>query len=223
MRRTRLETSWLLVVASLLLFLTAHTVHGQSGRRAAKPASPSVPAPTPQPEPTAQPKTPTQPQISLLILSDISQYINFSILSPERITRWVGKRLRDASALAVAEGDSASRKDAINRAKAAKDGFIIFLQIDQMGYFTTTPGSARPNYDDMRINYYVLEPVTGKTKSSGVVYMKDRSSIIGIGRGGLPVCYPGVSRDDYILIQASLEVASRIMSALNVSAGPPCS
>jgi hypothetical protein len=223
MRRKRLETSWLLVVASLLLFLTAGGVRAQSGRRAAKPASPSVPAPTPQPERPAQPKTPTQPQISLLILSDISQNINFSIVSPERIARWVGKRLRDAAALAVVEGESVSRKDAINRAKAAKEGFIIFLQIDQMGYFTSAPGSARPNFDDMRINYYVLEPVTGKAKNSGVVYMKDRTSIIGIGRGGLPVCYPGVSRDDYILIQASLEVASRIMNALSVSAGPPCS
>ncbi|HEX8174511.1 MAG TPA: hypothetical protein VF543_05260 [Pyrinomonadaceae bacterium] len=224
MRCARLETSWLLVVASLLLFLTAGGVQAQSGRRAAKPASPSVPAPTPQPEQPAQPKTPKQPQISLLVLSDISQNINFSIASPERIARWVGKRLRDASALAVAEGESVSRKEAINRAKAAKEGFIIFLQIDQMGYFTTAPGSARPNFDDMRINYYIFEPVTGKAKNSGVVYMKDRGSIIGIGRGqGLPVCYPGMNRDDYILIQASLEVASRIMNALSVSAGPPCS
>jgi hypothetical protein len=225
MRRTRLGASWLLIVASLLLLLlAAGGVLAQSGRRAAKPASPSPPTPTPQPEPTPTTKTPTQPQISLLILSDISQNINFAIASPERIARWVGKRLRDSSVLAVAEGESASRKDAINRAKAAKEGYIIFLQIDQMGYFTNAPGSPRPDFDNMRINYYLLEPVTGKAKSSGVVYMKERTSIIGIGRGqGLPVCYPGVNRDDYILIQASLEVASRIMNALSVSAGPPCS
>lgn len=225
MRLTRPETYWLPVIAFLLLFLMTDVAEAQSGRRAAKPASPSAPAPAPQPEPSAQPKKPAQPEISLLILSDISQNINFSIASPERIARWVGKRLRDASALSVAEGDSTSRKEATNRAKAAKEGFIIFLQLDQLGYFTSAPGSARPNYEDMRINYYILEPVTGKAKSSGVVYMRDRGGIIGvIGRGqGLPVCYPGINRDDYILIQASLEVASRIMNALNVSAGPPCS
>jgi hypothetical protein len=122
------------------------------------------------------------------------------------------------------EGESVSRKDAINRAKAAKDGFIIFLQFDQIGFDTTMPGSARPNYDDMRINYSIISPVTGKTKSAGVVYLNQRSSIIGIGRGqGVPTCYPVVSRDDYILLQASLEVASRIMNALSVSAPPACS
>ncbi|HKS28263.1 MAG TPA: hypothetical protein VJS44_10605 [Pyrinomonadaceae bacterium] len=220
----KLRSSGLLVVASLLLLLAADGIQAQSGRRAPKPVSPSVPAPTPQPEP-AKTKAPTEPQISLLILSDISQNINFAIASPERITRWVGKRLRDASALSVNEGDSSSRKDAINRAKALKEGFVVFLQIDQMGYYTTTPGSARPSYDDMRINYYLYAPVTGKAQSSGVVYMKDSRGIIGgIGRGqGLPVCYPGISRDDYILIQASLEVASRIMNALNVTASAPCS
>lgn len=224
MRGTRLNTSSLLVVASLLVFLAAGSIEAQSGRRAPKPASPSVPAPTPQPEPPAQPKTPAQPQIPLLVLSNISHDMYMSIVSPERIQRWVAKRLRDASALAVAEGESVSRKEAINRAKAAKEGFIIFLQIDQMGFYTTLPGTARPNYDDMRINYSIFSPVTGKAKSSGVVYLNQRSSIIGIGRGqGLPVCYPGVSRDDYMLIEASLEVASRIMNALSVSAAPPCS
>jgi hypothetical protein len=225
MLETRLNISSLLLTASLLVFLAAQGVEAQSGRRAPKAASPSAPAPTPQPEPApAQVKTPVEPQVSLLVLSDISLNVYTSIPSPERLQRWVAKRLRDASALAVAEGESVSRKEAINRAKSAKDGFVIFLQFDQIGFNTTLPGSARPNYDDMRITYSILSPVTGKTSSSGVVYLNQRSSIIGIGRGqGIPVCYPGVSRDDYILIQASLDVASRIMSALSVSAPPPCS
>lgn len=221
----RLNTSSLLVVASLLLFLAAGSLQAQSGRRAPKPISPAPPAPTPQPETTpAQPKTPAQPPISVLVLSDISQNIYMSIPSPERMSRWVTKRLSDASALGVVEGESVSRKEAVNRAKASKDGFVIFLQFDQIGFNTTMPGSARPNYEDMRINYSILSPVTGKTKSSGVVYLNPRSSIIGIGRGqGIPVCYPVVSRDDYILVQASLEVASRIMNALSVTAPPACS
>lgn len=221
----RVKSSSLLAVAFLLLFPAAIITQAQSGRRAPKPISPATPAPTPQPEPVpAQTRTPAEPQISVIILSDISHNIYMSIPSPERMSRWVGKRLRDASALGVVEGESVSRKEAVNRAKASKDGFVIFLQFDQIGFTTTMPGSARPNYDDMRINYTILSPVTGKTKSSGVVYLNSRGSIIGIGRGqGIPVCYPVVTRDDYILVQASLEVAGRIMNALSVSAPPPCS
>lgn len=221
----RLNTSWLLIAASLLLFLAAGSLQAQSGRRAPKPISPAPPQPTPQPQPPpAQAKTPVQPQTSVVVLGDISQNIYMSVPSPERISRWVAKRLRDASALAVAEGDSVSRKEAVDRAKASKDGFVVFLQFDQIGFNTTMPGSARPNYDDMRINYTILSPVTGKTKSSGVVYLTSRSSIIGIGRGqGIPICYPVVTRDDFILVEASLEVAGRIMNALGVTAPPACS
>ena len=226
MRRRRIKVASVLVVASLLLFGAVRCAEAQSGRRGApKAASPSAPAPTPEPEPTqaAQAKTPAQPQISLLILSNISSDIYLSIPSPERMQAWVAKRLRDASALAVAEGESVSRKEAINRAKAAKEGFIIYLQFDQLGIASTAPG-ARPNLDDMRISYSILAPETGKAKASGVVYLNERSTLVGIGRGrNVPVCYPGVSADDYKLIQASIEVAARIMSALSVSAPPVCS
>lgn len=231
MRRTRPCTLSLLVFASLLVFLAAQNTEAQSGRRAPKAASPSAPAtpaatPQPEPSPLATTKKPSQPQISLLLLNNITQDIYLAIPSPERMQRWVAQRLRDASALAVMEGESVSRKDAINRAKAAKEGFIIFLQFDRIGLNTTMPGSARPNYEDMRINYSVLSPQTGKAKTSGVVYLSQSTniSVIGIGRGrSIPVCYPGASRDDYILIQACLEVAGRIMSALNVVAQPACS
>jgi hypothetical protein len=228
MRRRRIKPVSVLVVASLLVFVAVRCAEAQSGRRAPKPASPSAPAPTPTPEPElarpAQAKTPAQPQISLRILSNIASDIYLSIPAPERMQEWVAKRLRDASALSVTGGEMVSRKEAVNRAKAAKEGFIIFLQFDQIGYYSTTPGSARPNFDDMRINYSVLAPETGKARASGVVYLNDRSTLVGIGRGrNIPVCYPGVSADDYRLIQASLEVAARIMSALGVSAPPVCS
>jgi hypothetical protein len=226
MRRRRIKMASVLVVASLLVFVGCRVAEAQSGRRAPKATSPSpTVAPTPEPE-QAQParaKTPAQPQIPLLILGNISSDISFSIPAPERMQEWVAKRLRDSSALAVSGGEMVSRKEAINRAKAAKEGFIIYLQFDQLG-ISTTPGGARPNFDDMRINYSVLAPETGKAKASGVVYLNERSTLVGIGRGrNIPVCYPGVSADDYKLIQASLEVAARIMSALGVSAPPVCS
>jgi hypothetical protein len=221
----RLETLSLLAVAFLLVFLAA--AQAQSGRRNPKGSVSPTPQPTPEqtePAPPAQAKTPAQPQISLLVLSDISQSLYLSVPFPEKVQTWVAKRLRDSSALAVMEGESANRSEAIKRAKASKDTFIIFIRIDESGNSPAVSRTGRASLDDVSISYSVLAPVTGKAQSSGVVYMNQGSSIIGIGRGRtLPVCYPGVRGNDLLLLQASLEVASRIMSALNVPSPPLCS
>lgn len=223
MRRMRLGTSSILVVAFLLVFLAA--AQAQSGRRT--PKGSASPAPTPaQPEqpPTPQVKTPAQPQISLLVVSDISMTTYLSIPFPEKAQTWVANRLRDSSALSVMEGESANRSEAIKKAKASRDTFVIFLKVDENGNRPSVSRTGQANLDDVSIGYSVIAPATGKTQSSGVVYLNQRSSIIGIGRGRtLPICYPGVRGNDLILLQASLEVASRIMSALNVQAPPVCS
>ena len=226
MRRTRLNTSSLLVFASLLLFLSAHgAAQAQSGRRLPKGSGTAIPAATPaetEQAPPAQPKTPAQPQVSLLIVSDISQSLYFAIPLPERIQTWVAKRLRDSSALAVMEGERANRSEAIKRAKASKDTIVIFLRVDESSA-TLIARPGRPTIDGMSIGYFVIAPVTGKTQSSGVVYVNQNTSTIGIGRGRtVPLCYPGVRGNDLLLLEASLEVASRIMSALNVPAPPVC-
>jgi hypothetical protein len=226
MRRMRLNTSWPLLAVSLLLVLvtTPYSAFAQSGRRTPKGSpSPPPPAPTETTTPAPQPKTPTQPLINVLVVSDISQSIYLSIPFPEKVQTWVAKRLRDAASLSVLEGEAANRSEAVKRAKASTDTFVVFLRVDETGN-NNTIGNGRSNIDDVSIGYTVFAPVTGKSQSSGVVYLNQRSTIIGIGRTGIPPsCYPGVRGNDLYMLQASLEVASRIMSALHVSASPPCS
>jgi hypothetical protein len=220
----RLDTLWLTV--SLLLFVVAApcAIQAQSGRRNPK-GSPSPPSPPPQaePTPTPMPKTPVQPQIKVLVIGDIAQSIYISVPFPEKVPAWIAKRLRDASALSVMEGEMASRGEAVKRAKASTDTFIVFVRVDETDSGAASPRTNRSNLDNVHISYYVYAPVTGKAQSSGVVYMNQRSTIIGIGRTGIPpTCYPGIRGNDLYLLQASLEIASRVMSALHVSAPPPC-
>lgn len=225
MRRMRPLTSWLLVAVSILLLLvTAPSVSfAQSGRRNPK-GSPSPPPPPPaEPVPTPQAKTPAQPEIKVIVISDIAQTLYLSIPFPERVQTWIAKRLRDATALSVMEGERANRSEAVKRAKASTDTFVIFIRVDETGNSNTVRSNGRANIEDVSISYSVLAPVTGKAQSSGVVYLNQRSTIIGIGRTGIPPsCYPGVRGNDLYMLQASLEVASRIMSVLHVSAPPPC-
>lgn len=218
MRRVRFDTSSLLLVASLLLlFAAGGALEAQSGRRLPKGSAPA-PTPEPTPEKLQTAKTPPQPQIYVLVLSDVSQSLYMSVPYPERAPEWVAKRLSDATALAVTGGGRSGRKEAINKAKASKEGFVVFLQVEDSGLRPT--GSN--NLDEVRISYYIYAPVTGKTQSSGEVYLSQRGNI-GIGRvRTLPACYPVTSNADYALLQASLETASRIMSALNVAEPPLC-
>lgn len=225
MRRLALNASSLAVVAILLVLLSVFdAAQAQSGRRLPKGSAPPTPAPAEPDKKPAQPKTPVEPQMRLIVMSDISQNLNFSIPFPERVQTWVVKRLRDSQALEVMEGDRANRSEAVKRAKASTETIIIFLHMEESGFRPAMSRPGRSNLDDVTISYSVFAPVTGKSKSSGVIYLDQRNTMTSIGRGRtLPVCYPGVRGNDYILLQASLEIASRIMSALNVSAPPECS
>jgi hypothetical protein len=157
----------------------------------------------------------------VLVISDISQNTYLSIPFPERAHTWVVKRLRDSSSLAVLEGERATRGEAVKKAKASKDTFIVFLRVDE----TAPPRPGNADRNDVAISYYVYAPVTGKSQSSGVVYVNQRGTLTGLGRiRTAPICYPGVrGSNDLLLLDASLEVAGRIFSVLNVPNPPLCS
>jgi hypothetical protein len=227
-RRMRLNSSSFLLFASLLMFLAVPcATQAQSGRRTATGKGSATPAPSPAPTatpPPAQAGPPIRPQHSLLVLSDISQNLYFSVPFPERVQTWVTKRLRESPVLEVASGDRANRSEAIKRAKASAGSFVLFIRLDETGSSPAMTGTRGANLDDVSISYSLFSPVTGKAKSSGVVYLSQRNTIIGGGPGStLPLCYPNVRGTDYILLQASLEIASRIMAALNIPETPLCS
>lgn len=226
MRRTFLNASSLISLLLLLLSFCAG-VQAQSGRRTTKAGSaqaPPVQPPQPQPTPAAE-NPPAQPQIQLIVVGDSPQSLYLSFAFPEKMQRWVIKRLRESGALAVTDGGNGNRPTAVKRAKGETEAFVIWVELNEDVFnpqINETTG--RRNFERFQINYHIISPVTGKFKSSGVVQMRDSGPNISIGRSPMPpVCYPDVrDRADYRLLVASLEVADRIMSKLNVPLPPIC-
>lgn len=224
MRRAPLNSLRLTVAASLLLLLVASgSALAQSGRRNQKePPSPS-PTPSPAPQPVAQPKATPQPRISVLVAADISQSLYLSIPFPEKVQMWVTQRLRDSAALEVAEGGNLNRAEAVKRAKASKETFVVFVKVDQMNNSASAARAGRANMDDISISFTIFAPTTGKSQFSGTVYLSERGGLARVGRiRKAPLCYPGVRGDELLLLEASLEVASRVMGSFSVSAPPLC-
>ena len=58
---------------------------------------------------------------------------------------------------------------------------------------------------------------------TGVVYLNYRQSILDLGRIRTEAtCYPNVRGNEYVLLQASLEVARRIMKKFDLPVPPVC-
>lgn len=220
MRRMSPFSLWLPLAVSLLIILAGGSALAQSGRRQKEVPSPAPSPEAEKPQATPAPKPAPQPQISLLVVTDISQSLYLSVPFPEKVQTWVTQRLRDSAALSVAAGESSNRSEAVKRAKASKETFVLFIKVDQMN---SGVSAGRTNTDDVSISFSVFAPETGKSKYSGTVYLNERGGLARIGRvRRVPVCYPGVRGDELLLLEASLEVASRVMSSLGVTAPPIC-
>jgi hypothetical protein len=133
---------------------------------------------------------------------------------------WTVDRLKKSSLLAVTAGDQTNHAQAVRMAKAETEAYVIWLQMEEDPMVKPDVAGRHQPAGQVRINFSILEPVTGKTKYSSVIFLAQ--SIRGVGVLNTSACYPGVRGDDYLLLQASLEAAARIMDYLKVPAPPPC-
>jgi hypothetical protein len=205
------------VSASLLFIFFAADSAAQSGRRTPKVKSPA-PVETPTPAPTAKSKPPVKPEFSLKVVSNISQSIYLRLSFPEKMTRWTVERLRNSPLLEVGAGESATLKEAQEMAKTS-DNFIVLLELDENPFGNPRPGGTRAASSEVWINFTVLTPQTAKTKQKGRAYL--RPELLG---GGVlnrrSLCYPSLTNEDYLLLQASFEAAERIIAGFNLPVPP---
>ena len=199
----------------LLVVLFALTAFGQSGRRGAKsPAvSPAVSVPTPEPKETEKKRASDEPRISLLVgtnRGDVFAGIPLNIY--DGVLQSCAGRLKDSSSVSVdVVTREMSRSDAMNRAKAAKEGYVIWLNLrgeDQMG-------SNANNLDGVFIEYMVFEATTAKVKAQGTCYP-------GAYRKGGVVLGPNTGRSNNVIVESRLRVAAedaaaRILKALHIA------
>jgi hypothetical protein len=140
---------------------------------------------------------------------------------PERMETWTGDLLKRSPLLEVAAGDPANHNEAVRRAKAETEAFVVWLQLEENPFVKPEPSGRHPVSGQVRINFSILAPVTGKTKYSGTVFLDQASRGVGVRNADL-LCYPGVRADDYLLLEVSLEAAARIMEYLEVPVTAAC-
>jgi len=175
----------------------------QSGRRApkSKPVAVSTPEPTPVPATSADRSKPlfrlvvgierydSFSSVSLYTYSAVLQNCSHRLEEPEWITVEVAQR-------------SMSRGDAVGRAKAEKDSYVVWLRIREDTMSSSRPGSANNAY----IEYAVFSPGTAKILVSGSSYP---------GRGNANVILGPTTSGidgDYYLNKAARDTADRIIA-----------
>lgn len=200
------------------VFLTANPIFGQSGRR-----TQTKPLPTPTPEAAPEKKPPAskpvvKPEISLKIVSNIPTPVYNRIPFPEKMLQWIDERLGSSKLLEIKSHQSGSLKDAKKTAENATDEYIIFVELDENIYAAGTPPQISREWDgEIWISFSVFAPQNAKAKQTGRSFLKPE---LLRGRGILSSrtssCYPTLTDSDYLLWQASYEVAERIIAGFGL-------
>jgi len=126
-------------------------------------------------------------------------------------------RLDDATAVKadVVHGEM-SRSDAITRARAEKETYVVWLQLRSEN-INNQPGTV-DRVKDIYLEFSVFAPATAKRVVSGHTYQgaRKRGVVVGpppSGRGS------GVY-SEYLLKQAAREAAERILDAMKIGGRP---
>lgn len=201
-----------------LLIFASNGLMGQAGRRVQKPAATPTPPP---PEPTPSPKPIAKPQLTLKVVSDpgMTTYLVFPF--PEHMQEWVVDRLKKSQLLDVTVGARANRSEAVRLAKEETEVFIVWVQLEDSQLPDGRNAGNRAGSGEVWINYSILSPRTGKTKTFGKVVLSEIAPRAG-SANVLRTCYPTVRGDEYLLLQGSLEVATRIFQSFDVPVPPLC-
>jgi hypothetical protein len=200
-------------MALAVMFSSASTHWAQSGRKVRK----STPAPVSDPEPTPTP-TPTpssvksKPRLMFLVgLDRYDSFANIPLYAYESVLRNLTDRLSDAPSVRVGGAQSdMGRSDAIQKAKAETEAYVVWIQIrdDSMNRDSRSSG----NLDNIVIEYSVLAPTTAKQTTSGRTYTQSQRN-----RGILNPRTSSIYGDRY-LNQAAQEAADRILAHFQIHA-----
>lgn len=201
--------------AVIFVLSCATTYLAQSGRRVRKPTP--APESTPEPAPAPSPGTSSQkpkPQLTFLIgLDRRDGFANIPSYAYDGVLRSFADRMADSPSVHVGGTQiEMGRGDAIQKAKAEKEGYIVWLQlrVDTMRGDNRNTG----NLDDFVIEYSVFAPTTAKLATSGRTYPGSQRN-----RGILSPRTSGIYGDRY-LNQAAQEAADRILAHFHIRARP---
>ncbi|HKS41962.1 MAG TPA: hypothetical protein VJX74_15210 [Blastocatellia bacterium] len=207
-----------LFLCVLFLLSVVAIAGGQSGRRVPKrPTSPD-PFPPAQSEPPISPPSPQNEKGAIPIL--LAMYrpdIGSSGIYTRVVIDGFMERTQKAAAIKVRTGKEMNRKEAIDAAKASKDTYVVWFQLQQDRVDTEHPSVSVLGGDPfgLYVDYFIYEPGTGKSKSAGHVYQRTNRGV-----GGAP--FPrSTGAAEYSLRYAGVELAERVLDTLNLLTTPP--
>ena len=201
-------------VLVLILLVSGGEANGQSGRRAqTQPAAPSISGPK---RTTGTESAPEQ-KVSLFVgVEDRNAFSNIPYYLSDTVLDSCVGRLRETPGVSVgASGRGLARADAARRAKAEKETYVVWLQLESE-LSSSGKQSGKSRSGDLYLRYTIFEPVTARIKAEG----RTHQQIYRTGRGG--VLGPTSSRNtptysEYALKQAAREAAQRVLEAFNIS------
>jgi hypothetical protein len=196
--------------AGFFMALTALTATAQSGRNIKK-----LPTPQPTPEPVVSQPTPTpkpvvKPEFKFKIVSFLPLSVYPNSARPENLLRWVVERLESSPLVEIRGNTSGNQKKAKEAAVNSTEEYVIFLQLNQNSFGPPTASSSTSE-NDLWIDYAVLFPQTGKNKFRDTIY--PRRALLSRNRR---MCYPTLRDADYMLMEASIEIADNILAKFNL-------
>lgn len=194
-----------LVVITAITLLSVVTAGAQSGRKTRRPEPPPIAAPTPG-NTSQQVTKPTKPSLTFIVgLERTIVHGAIAVASTTAALNAMVDRLEDHPSVKVARVDGhMSRSDAIRRAKAEEEAYVIFMELDMDGMAGAAGGQ-------LRLSYWVYSPVTAKLKKSGQTYpqmYRNRSVILNPRTSGI--------YGDYQVQEAARDAAERILRAFDV-------
>ena len=178
----------------------------QSGRRTKTTPPATVPAPEESPTPTKAVEKP-KPALTLIVGMQREDFgSNMTDLGV--ILQAVCDRLDDNGAIQVEQvRRNINRGDAISRAKAEKEAYVVFLEIE-----TESTTAVAVRVTEIALQYSVFSPLTAKLKAFGRTYPqggRSKGVVVNPGRTGV--------YSDYQLQQAGRHAAEKILKAFDLS------
>ena len=201
------------LLAVCFMLACAIPVSAQSGRRSTNTSTTTTPSVS---GPKTMEKTPVKAhKLQLLVgVEDRNPLMNVPYYLSDTVLDNCVRRLNDAAEInAAASGRGLTRAAAIIRAKAQKEAYVIFLQIESDLTDSGKPSKNGP--DELYVRYTIFEPATARIKQWG----RTHQQIYKVGRGG--VSAPTSSKNsplysEYALKQAAKEAAERVLEAFEI-------
>jgi hypothetical protein len=194
------------------------SINAQSGRRISNPPPTPKPEATPEPTPTPKPKEDIKPEYSIIVVSNVrgSMNTNSTFRNPENAYSWVLERMRSSAHLAVQYGGESNLKKAAEMAKSSTESYVLLLELSDDNFARPTMGNTTVAQGTFWLDFSLFSPTTGKSKMRGRADLRPellRGTVLNRSRR---YCFPTLTNNDYLLLEASYEVAERTMNGLNI-------